>query len=79
MTNRLAEGDGINSLALQKDGGELYIFLYRDSRLVECLRHLGRLASREDLSFSWYDAAVVSGKMRAALSQDTSDGDDHAD
>ena len=53
----------INVLALVK-GSERYIFLYDDSRRAETLRTLGRYASNPDLSFSWYDAAVLSQKVR---------------
>lgn len=53
----------INVLALVK-GEERYIFLFDDSNRSEALRTLGRFASNPDLSFSWYDAAVLSQKIR---------------
>ena len=53
----------INVLALVK-GSERYIFLYDDLRRAETLRTLGRYASDPDLSFTWYDAAVLSQKIR---------------
>lgn len=55
----------INVLALVK-GGERYIFLYDDASRAETLRVLGRYASNPDLSFTWYDAAVLSQKVRQA-------------
>ncbi len=55
--------DDINVLALIK-GQERYIFLYEDSQRAETLRMLGRHASNPELSFSWYDAAVLSQKIR---------------
>ena len=55
--------DDINVLALIK-GKERYIFLYDDSQRAEALRMLGRHASNPELSFSWYDAAVLSQKIR---------------
>ena len=55
--------DDINVLALIK-GKERYIFLYDDSHRAEALRMLGRHASNPELSFSWYDAAVLSQKIR---------------
>lgn len=55
--------DDINVLALVK-GKERYIFLYEDAQRAEVLRMLGRYASNPDLSFSWYDAAVTSQKIR---------------
>ncbi len=53
----------INVLALVK-GTERYVFLFDDDNRAEALRVLGRYASRGDLSFSWYDAAVLSQKIR---------------
>lgn len=53
----------INVLALVK-GTERYIFLYSDTNRAETLRTLGRYASNPDLSFTWYDAAVLSQKIR---------------
>lgn len=59
----------INVLALVK-GEERYIFLYDDSHKSEALRTLGRFASNPELSFSWYDAAVLSQRIRqTALEQ----------
>lgn len=55
--------DDINVLALVK-GRERYIFLYEDSQKAEALRMLGRFASNPELSFTWYDAAVLSQKVR---------------
>jgi len=53
----------INVLALVK-GEERYIFLFDDENRVNTLRTLGRYAADPDLSFSWYDAAVLSQKIR---------------
>jgi hypothetical protein len=53
----------INVLALVK-GQERYVFLYDDASRAEALRVLGRYASNPDLSFTWYDAAVLSQKIR---------------
>ena len=53
----------INVLALVK-GAERYVFLYDDASRAETLRTLGRFASNPDLSFTWYDAAVLSQKIR---------------
>ncbi len=53
----------INVVALVK-GEERYIFLFNDSQKSETLRTLGRYASDARLSFSWYDAAVLSQKVR---------------
>ncbi len=53
----------INVLAMVK-GTERYVFLYNDSNRAETLRTLGRYASNPELSFTWYDAAVLSQKIR---------------
>ena len=53
----------IKVIALVK-GKEQYIFLYNESNRAETLRLLGRYASNPELSFSWYDAAVLSQKIR---------------
>jgi hypothetical protein len=53
----------INVLALVK-GEERYVFLYDDASRAETLRILGRYASDPELSFTWYDAAVLSQKIR---------------
>ncbi len=56
----------INVLALVK-GKERYIFLFDDDNRSEALRTLGRYASNQDLSFTWYDAAVLSQKIRQTV------------
>ena len=58
----------INVLALVKNK-ERYIFLYDDDNRAETLRTLGRYASNPELSFTWYDAAVLSQKIRQTALQ----------
>jgi hypothetical protein len=53
----------VNVLALMK-GEERYVFLFDDEHRGETLRTLGRYASNPELSFTWYDAAVLSQKVR---------------
>jgi hypothetical protein len=53
----------VNGLALVK-GSERYIFIYDDNSRSETLRTLGRFARNPDLFFAWYDAAVLSQKIR---------------
>lgn len=80
----------INVVALVK-GEERYIFLFNDQQKSQTLRTLGRYASNPELSFSWYDAAVLSQKVRnaaraesagdvlesrSAISEDLFSGDD---
>ena len=50
-------------MALVK-GTERYVFLYDDASRAETLRVFGRYASNPELSFTWYDAAVLSQKIR---------------
>lgn len=58
----------INVLALVK-GEERYIFLYDDAHRADALRMLGRFASNPELSFSWYDAAILSQRIRQTALQ----------
>lgn len=53
----------INVLALVK-GKERYVFLFDDEHRGDALRTLGRFASNPELSFTWYDAAVLSQRIR---------------
>jgi len=63
--NRLSrDGQDINVLALVK-GEERYVFLFDEAHRGEILRVFGRFASTPDLSFTWYDAAVLSQKTRS--------------
>jgi len=60
----------INVLALVK-GEERYVFLFDDDSRAATLRVLGRYASNPELSFTWYDAAVLSQKIRQEAQQTT--------
>ncbi|REJ66748.1 MAG: hypothetical protein DWQ31_13605 [Planctomycetota bacterium] len=60
--------DDLNVLALVK-GEERYVFLFDDSSRAAALRTLGRYASNPDLSFTWYDAAVLSQKIRRTANE----------
>lgn len=53
----------VRVLALVK-GEERYVFAFVDRHRADVLRTLGRFASNPDLSFTWYDAAVLSKKIR---------------
>lgn len=53
----------INVIALIR-GDERYIFLYYDEKVDELLRFFGRFASNPELSFTWYDAAILSQRIR---------------
>lgn len=62
---------GINVLALVR-GEERYVFLYDDDSADQLLRTLGDYAADPELSFSWYDAAVMSQRIARLRSQSTS-------
>ena len=66
--------DDINVLALVR-GEERYIFLFDDANRGEALRTLGRYASNPELSFTWYDAAVLSQKIRRTTPAPASSND----
>jgi hypothetical protein len=53
----------MNVLALVKDS-ERYVFLYDEDSAASLLQTLGKYAADKDLSFTWYDAAVLSQKVR---------------
>ena len=64
MANRLKPPTvDITATCLVK-GDERYIFIYQDNKTKELLRTFGRFASDKDLSFSWYDAALMSQRVR---------------
>ena len=56
----------VNVLALVK-GDERFIFLFDDKNRDETLRQLARFAANPELDFSWYDAAMLSRKIRDAV------------
>lgn len=53
----------VNILALVKDG-ERYVFLYDEDSSDELLDTLGKYAADDELSFTWYDAAMLSQRVR---------------
>ena len=65
----------VNVLALVKDG-ERYVFLYDEESVSTLLQTLGRYAADPELNFSWYDAAVLSQKVRRMHSR--ADDDDRS-
>jgi hypothetical protein len=54
---------GVNVVAMVKDS-ERYIFLYDSESTSALLQTLGRFAGNPELNFSWYDAAVLSQRVR---------------
>jgi hypothetical protein len=55
--------DDINVLELVK-GKERYIFLYDDDQRADVLGQFARSALNPELTFSWYDAAVMTKRLR---------------
>lgn len=53
----------MNVIALVKDS-ERYVFLYDDESVAMLLETLGKFATDTTLSLTWYDAAVLSQKVR---------------
>lgn len=53
----------LNVLALVKDG-ERFVFLYDNHSAPQILQTLGKFAADPELGFTWYDAAVLSQKVR---------------
>lgn len=53
----------VNVLALVK-GTERYLFLFNEETRAEAFRTMARFAANSELSFTWYDAAMMSQKMR---------------
>lgn len=58
----------VNVVALVKES-ERYIFLFDDESPGELLQTLGEYAADPELSFTWYDAAVLSQKVRRLCEQ----------
>lgn len=59
------DGSAINAIAMAK-GEERYIVLFDDTEAarLNALRTVGRWASNPELSFSWFDAAQLSQRIR---------------
>ena len=55
----------VNVLALVK-GEEKFLFLFDDQNRDETLRQLARFAANPELEFTWYDAAMLSQRIREA-------------
>jgi hypothetical protein len=45
-------------------GTERYVWLYDDADVSSVMTTLGRFAADPELSFTWYDAAVCSQRVR---------------
>ncbi len=58
-----AQKKHINLVALVKDG-QRYVFVYDEGSTSALMQTLGRYASDPELNFTWYDAALLSQKIR---------------
>jgi hypothetical protein len=56
----------VNVVALVR-GEEQYVFVFDEARRTELLRLLGRYAADPELAFNWYDAAILSQKIREMM------------
>jgi hypothetical protein len=64
MANRIKKPRKLFIALVKPAPLEQYVFLYREDRLIDCLRALGRFASNPELSFTWGDAATLGLEMR---------------
>ncbi|MEO2033047.1 MAG: hypothetical protein ABGZ35_13260 [Planctomycetaceae bacterium] len=58
----------VNVLALIRDKHR-YMFLYDDHSVREVLSRLSASASDPELEFTWYDAAILSQRVRRMVEQ----------
>ena len=59
----------VNVLALVRDG-QRYVFLYDDNSVETVLSQLAEFASDPELDFTWYDAAMMSQRVRQLQSEE---------
>lgn len=62
----------VYTVALVKDGHR-YVFVYDRASVSTLLTILGKYAADPELNFSWYDAAVLSQRVRRWMTDDLSD------
>ena len=55
--------ESVNVVALVKDG-ERFVFLFDSESAAELLQTFGQYASDPEMNFTWYDAAVLSQRVR---------------
>jgi hypothetical protein len=58
-----ASNSHVNLVALVKDG-QRYVFVFDENSISQLMQMLGRYASDPELNFNWYDAALLSQKIR---------------
>lgn len=62
-----------NVLMLAKDDSERFVFLFATEDVGKIIEQFGRLAADPGLSFTWYDAALLSMKARRLSSLSATD------
>ncbi len=60
--------ESVNIVALMKDG-ERFVFVFDEESSPQLLQTLGHYAADPEMNFTWYDAAVLSQKVRRLQSQ----------
>lgn len=65
----------VNVLALVRDG-QRYVFLYDDNSTETVLSKLSEFAADSDLDFTWYDAAMLSQRVRHLQSDEHAESDE---
>lgn len=46
------------------NGEDRYVVIFPDEKKAQALQTLGRWASNPELNFTWYNAAIMSQKVR---------------
>jgi hypothetical protein len=63
----------LNVLALVRDG-QRYVFLYDDQSIEQVQAKMAEFAADHELDFTWYDAAVLSERVRLLQEQEQTAG-----
>lgn len=71
-----APREGDSYLLTLVKGDERYLFLYDSAHRKDVLQTLGRFASHQELAFTWYDAAILSQKVRQHAANELPEIDD---
>lgn len=62
----MKDGDRLVSISRR---GETFIFIYTNATRTAMLRELGKLAANPESSFTWYEAAIVSQRIRDSVNE----------
>jgi hypothetical protein len=58
------EAEYLNVLALAKPDGQQYVFIFDDAQRCLIMRQFAQFAADPELSFTWYDAAILTQRVR---------------